>query len=87
MRLETGNLPYDGFEQIMETTHEHPLDLEYSLPDYCADIQKILKCIVTPEVSSVAVLGDSLTVDGAADRERLVAVSPDAAGDGFDAIL
>lgn len=30
---------------------------------------------------------ESLTVDGEPDRERLIAVSPDAAGDGFDAIL
>ncbi len=30
---------------------------------------------------------ESLTVDGAADREHLIAVSPDAAGDGFDAII
>ncbi len=84
MRLETGNLPYDGFEQIMETTHEHPLDLEYSLPDYCADIQKILKCIVTPEVSSVAVLGDSLTVDGAADIRVLYLDAKGTTVRGFD---
>ena len=50
MRLTTGNQLYEGFEQIMESTHECPVDTEYSLPDYCADIQKILKCIVTPEV-------------------------------------
>lgn len=85
MRLETGNLPYDGFEQVMETTHEHPLDLEYSLPDYCADIQKILKCIVTPEVSSAAVLGDSLTVDGTADIRVLYLDAKGAAVRGFDA--
>ncbi len=30
---------------------------------------------------------ESLTVDGEPDRERLIAVSPDAAGDDFDAII
>ena len=30
---------------------------------------------------------ESLTVDGTPDRELLIAVSPDAAGDGFDALL
>lgn len=84
MRLETGNLPYDGFEQLMETTHEHPIDLEYSLPDYCTDIQKILKCIVTPEVASVAVLGDSLTVDGTADIRVLYLDAKGSCVRGFD---
>ncbi len=84
MRLETGNLPYDGFEQLMETSHEYPLDLEYSLPDYCADIQKILKCIVTPEVSSAAVLGDSLTVDGTADIRVLYLDAKGTTVRGFD---
>ena len=40
MRLTTGNQLYEGFEQIMESTHECPVDTEYSLPDYCADIRR-----------------------------------------------
>lgn len=84
MRLTTGNQLYEGFEQIMETNHECPVDTEYSLPDYCADIQKILKCIVTPEVVSAAVIGDSLSVDGAADIRVLYLDAKGECVRGFD---
>lgn len=67
MRLDTDNQLYEGFEQVVDTTHECPIDAEYNLPDYCTDIQKILKCIVTPEVTSAVPAGDSISVDGTAD--------------------
>lgn len=57
MRMETNTERYDGFEQIFDGVQECPVDTEYTLPDYCADIQKILKCIVTPEVTSVSAAG------------------------------
>ena len=66
MRMETNTERYEGFEQIFDGVQECPVDTEYTLPDYCADIQKILKCIVTPEVTSVSAAGDSLTIDGCA---------------------
>ena len=84
MRLTTGNQLYEGFEQIMESTHECPVDTEYNLPDYCADIQKILKCIVTPEVVSAAVIGDSLSVDGTADIRVLYLDAKGECVRGFD---
>lgn len=84
MQLTTGNQLYDGFEQIMETNHECPVDTEYNLPDYCADIQKILKCIVTPEIVSTAVIGDSLSVDGAADIRVLYLDAKGECVRGFD---
>ncbi|MBQ2667025.1 MAG: DUF3794 domain-containing protein [Clostridia bacterium] len=84
MRLETGHQLYEGFEQVLETTQECPVDTEYNLPDYCADIQKILKCIVTPEITSAVVMGDSVSVEGSAEIRVLYL---DAKGDcvrGFD---
>ncbi len=84
MQLTTGNQLYEGFEQIMESNHECPVDTEYSLPDYCADIQKILKCIVTPEVVSAAVIGDSLSVDGTADIRVLYLDAKGECVRGFD---
>ena len=59
MRMETNTERYDGFEQIFDGVQECPVDTEYTLPDYCADIQKILKCIVTPEVTSVSAYGQN----------------------------
>ena len=71
MRMETNTERYEGFEQIFDGVQECPVDTEYTLPDYCADIQKILKCIVTPEVTSVSAAGDSLTIDGCASMHVL----------------
>ena len=51
-------------EIIYDGCQEQPVDLELTLPDYCPDIQKILKCQVCPAVSSTNVLGDSLDVNG-----------------------
>lgn len=84
MRLETYDKPYESFELILETNHECPIDTEFTLPDYCADIQKILKCITVPEVTSAAMIGDSLSVEGVADIRVLYV---DAGGEnvhGFD---
>lgn len=33
---------------LFDGCQEQPLDLDVSLPDYCPDIQRILKCQVTP---------------------------------------
>lgn len=84
MQLTTSNQLYEGFEQVAETTQECPVDTEYSLPDYCADIQKILKCIVTPQVTSSSVIGDSLSVEGTADIRVLYLDAKGECVRGFD---
>ncbi len=84
MRMETNTERYDGFEQIFDGVQEYPVDTEYTLPDYCADIQKILKCIVTPEVTSVSAAGDSLTIDGCASMHVLYLDAKGGCVRGFD---
>ena len=84
MRMETNTERYDGFEQIFDGVQECPVDTEYTLPDYCADIQKILKCIVTPEVMSVSTAGDSLTIDGCASMHVLYLDAKGGCVRGFD---
>ena len=59
-------------------------DTEYTLPDYCADIQKILKCIVTPEVTAVSAAGDSLTIDGCTSMHVLYLDAKGGCVRGFD---
>ena len=86
MRMETNTERYDGFEQIFDGVQECPVDTEYTLPDYCADIQKILKCIVTPEVTSVSAAGDSLTIDGCASMHVLYLDAKGGCVRGFDTI-
>lgn len=55
--LATSEIIYDGCQ-------EQPVDLDISLPDYCPDIQKILKCQVYPRITSRGVTGDKLEVEG-----------------------
>lgn len=53
-------------ETVFEGTQEQPIDLDFNLPDYCPDIQKILKCQVIPKIYTRNISGDRLDVDGAA---------------------
>lgn len=52
---------------IMDTSVEQGIDCEISLPEYCSDILRILKCQITPGVSSTNVSGDRLTISGNAN--------------------
>lgn len=49
------------------------LTTEINLPDYCSDIKRILKCIITPWITSVSISGENIRADIAADV-RLVYV-------------
>ena len=51
-------------ETVFEGTKEVPIDLDFSLPDYCPDIERILKCRVCPGISSRNISGDMLEVEG-----------------------
>lgn len=51
-------------EKVFEGASEQPVDLELSLPDYCPDIERILKCRICPSVTSKNITGDRLDVDG-----------------------
>lgn len=55
--LSVGEVIFDGCQ-------EQPVDLNISLPDYCVDIQRILKCQIYPKIVSRNVSGDRLMVDG-----------------------
>lgn len=49
---------------IVDTSVEQAIDCEISLPEYCNDIQRILKCQIMPGVASTNVSGDRLTISG-----------------------
>lgn len=51
-------------EIIFDGCQEQPVDLDFSLPDYCPDIQRILKCQVYPCITNKNVLGDRLELEG-----------------------
>lgn len=50
-------------ESINKSTLEQNIDADITLPDYCADIQRILKCAVIPKVNSVNVSAGRATAD------------------------
>lgn len=51
-------------QTIFDACQEQPIDLNFSLPDYCPDIQRILKCQVYPQIDSRVITGDRLDIDG-----------------------
>ncbi len=54
-------------ETVFDSLVEQPVDLDFSLPDYCPDIQRILKCQICPQISSRNISGDKLYIEGSAD--------------------
>ena len=53
-----------GTEVVFDGCQKQPVDLTLSLPDYCPDIQRILKCQIYPCITSKSIVGDSLEVNG-----------------------
>lgn len=53
-------------ETLFDGQAEQGVELDYVLPDYYPEIFKILRCCVTPRVTSSAVSGGKLMLDGAA---------------------
>lgn len=54
-------------ETVFDGVIEQPVDLDFSLPDYCPDIQKILKCQICPKINSRDISGDKLYIEGSAN--------------------
>ena len=53
-------------ETLLEGTKEQPIDVGLELPDYCPDIERILRCRVSPSVTGRSISGDMLEVNGSA---------------------
>ena len=53
-------------EPLYNDSVEQAIDCEFTLPDYCPDIQKILKCTLVPKINSCLVSNNLITVDGTA---------------------
>ena len=54
-------------EAAFKGCKEVPLDIDFTLPDYCPDIQKILKCSVKPNIISRNISGGQIAIDGNAE--------------------
>ncbi len=51
-------------ETVFSKSAEVPFEFDFTLPDYCPDIVKILKCRVTPRVSAKGINGNDVNIDG-----------------------
>ncbi|MBQ8204171.1 MAG: DUF3794 domain-containing protein [Clostridia bacterium] len=51
-------------EIIFRNSAEAPIDADFTMPDYFAEISKILKCRAVSRISSKSVSGRNITVDG-----------------------
>lgn len=49
---------------LLDTVSEQLADADITLPDYCPDIEKILKCTLKPQIRSKLLSGGRLAVDG-----------------------
>lgn len=61
---------------IFEGCRETPLDVDFTLPDYCPDIQKILKCLVRTNINSRGISGGQINVEGNA-QIKILYLDPD----------
>ena len=53
-------------KSILDTVCEQPVDAEVTLPDYCPDIERILRCSLTEWIDSESVSGGELSAQGSA---------------------
>lgn len=64
MEFNQENRSFCSPVKVLDTVAEQLADVDLTLPDYCPDIEKILKCTLTPNVRSKCLSGGQLQVDG-----------------------
>lgn len=64
MNIEIKKQTLSVCDKVSEASGTQNIDLEINLPDYCADIKRILRCFVIPSVSSVQCAGDRVSANG-----------------------
>ena len=51
-------------DTVFNETVEQPIDVDFTLPDFCPDISKIFKCRAVSRISSKGMNGKNITIDG-----------------------
>ena len=64
--MEQKNLKTSVFslDTVFNESAEQPIDIDFTLPDYYADISKILKCRAVSRISSKGMSGSNISVEG-----------------------
>lgn len=66
MDLSENKTTFNTIEETHLKSSEQSVDIQLSLPEYCSDIRKILKCFVIPNVFACFTSGDRVSADGEA---------------------
>ncbi len=83
MKFNTDSLNFGLFDTVCETTAEQSFDAEINLPDYCPEIQKILKCSLSSDVVSVQNNSGRITADISA-KLSLIYIGDNGALSGYE---
>ena len=60
-------------DTVFTDSVEIPIDVDFSLPEYCPDISKIFKCRAVPRISSKGINGKIISIDGSVNINLLYA--------------
>ena len=71
MNYELNKYKFSMLDNIFQGIQEIPIDCDLTLPDYCPDIGKILKCQISAGVHSRNISGDQLSIEGNSKLELL----------------
>ena len=64
MEFNLKKTPVGIMSSVLDTVSEQPVDIDFTLPDYCPDIEKILRCKLIPKIYNRNLSGGQLQVDG-----------------------
>lgn len=64
MDINTQNTSIIVNNIIYDKNLELPIDVDFSMPDYCPEINKVLKCKATTRVFNKSINGQIVTIDG-----------------------
>lgn len=64
MELNLTKKPVGSLVEALNKVSEQPVDIDFTLPDYCPDIERILRCSITPKIYNRALSGGQLRIDG-----------------------
>lgn len=64
MEFNFKKTPLKVISKPLDTVSEQPVDIDFILPDYCPDIEKILRCKITPKIYNRNISGGQLQIDG-----------------------
>lgn len=64
MQLNLAKQAIGEGEILYNTNVQHVIDTEITLPEYCDDVIRIIKCLVCPNIDSVQIAGNRATAQG-----------------------